>query len=235
MAQIPSHSVSIVIPARNEEDSIGMVLDEVFAEIRHLPAYAFEVLVVDNNSTDRTAEISRLKGATVLRETRPGKGMALAAGFAAATGEIIIMMDADFSHNAAEFGQFLAKIGEGYGLVIGSRQLGRSDEYTLTRKFGNLFLTASFRLLFGYDLTDALNGFKAFRREVVTEDGCTSRDFEIEIELIYYALKRGLTVGEVISHERQRLGGVMKSHALIHGPKFLAAILKYGLRYRLSA
>lgn len=226
--------VSIVIPARNEEDSLGKVLDEIFSEIQKLRNYAFEVIVVDNNSTDRTSEIAVLKGAIVLKESRPGKGMALAKGFEAATGDIIIMMDADYSHSAKEFHRFLSKIESGYGLVIGSRQLGRSDEYTLTRRFGNLFLTKSFRILFGYYLTDALNGFKAFRKEVVTRHDCSSKDFEIEIELIYYALKENMEVGEVESHERERFGGKMKSHALIHGPKFLAAILKYGVKYRLS-
>jgi len=226
--------VSVVIPARNEEESIGLVLDELFSEIGKLADYSFEVIVVDNNSTDRTAAIGAQKGARVLKETGPGKGKALAKGFQEASGDIIIMMDADYSHSAREFPRFLQKIEAGCGLVIGSRQLGRSDEYTPTRRFGNLFLTGCFRLLFGYYLTDALNGFKAFRKEVVKTFPFFSRDFEIEIELIYYALKLNLPVGEVVSHERQRFGGEMKSHALIHGPKFLAAIIKYGSRYRLN-
>ena len=226
--------VSIVIPARNEEESIAKVLDEVFAETRKIRGYTFEVIVIDNNSTDRTNGIGVMKGARVLSEKRPGKGMALAKGFEAAAGDIIIMLDADYSHAAREFPSFLQKIEAGYGLVIGSRQMGRSDEYTLTRRFGNLFLTRCFRLLFGYYLTDALNGFKAFKKEVVKKHHCSSKDFEIEIELIYYALKENLKVGEVESHERERFGGKMKSHALIHGPKFLAAILRYGTRYRLA-
>lgn len=226
--------ISVVIPARNEEESIARVLDEVFAEIRNIREYCFEVIVIDNNSTDRTNEKAVAKGARVLKENRPGKGMALARGFEAAKGEIIIMLDADYSHSAGEFRSFLQKIQEGYGFVIGSRQLGRSDEYTLTRRFGNLFLTKCFRILFGYYLSDALNGFKAFRKEVIKKNHCSSKDFEIEIELIYYALKEKMRVGEVESHERERFGGRMKSHALIHGPKFLAAIFKYGIRHRLS-
>lgn len=226
--------VSIVIPARNEEASIGKVLDEVFSAIREIHNYKFEVIVVDNNSTDATYAIAVEKGAKVLSQSRLGKGLTLVKGFGEACGDIIIMMDADYSHSAKELGRFLKKIEEGYGLVIGSRQLGRSDEYTFVRRFGNLFLTRSFRILFGYYLTDALNGFKAFRSGVVKKHLCTSKDFEIEIELIYYALKEKMLVGEVISHERERFGGIMKSSALIHGPRFLVAILKYGARYRLS-
>ncbi len=226
--------VSVIIPARNEEESLAKVLDEVFAEIQNLREYSFEVIVIDNNSTDLTNDIGTQKGARVVTEKRPGKGMALAKGFEAAAGEIIIMLDADFSHSATEFQSFLQKIESGYGLVVGSRQLGKSDEYTLTRKFGNLFLTKCFRIFFGYYLTDALNGFKAFRKDVVKKHLCSSKDFEIEIELIYYALKENLAVGEIESHERERSGGKMKSHALIHGPKFLAAILKYGIKHRLS-
>lgn len=227
-------SVSIVIPARNEEESIGKVLDEVFYAIQKMQNYEFEVIVVDNNSTDNTSAIGLEKGAKVIREARPGKGMALSKGFKEAHGDIIIMMDADYSHSTQEFPRLLNKIEDGYGLVIGSRQLGKSDEYTPTRRFGNLFLTKCFRIFFGYYLTDALNGFKAFKKDVVKKHECTSKDFEIEIELIYYALKEKMKVGEVASHERERSGGKMKSHALIHGPKFLAAILKYGSRYRLA-
>jgi glycosyltransferase involved in cell wall biosynthesis len=226
--------VSIVIPARNEEESLGKVLDEVSSVIGEIENYKFEVIVVDNNSTDRTYTIGAEKGVKVLKETRPGKGMALLKGFNEAKGDIIIMMDADYSHSAREFPVFLKKIEDGCGLVIGSRQLGKSDEYNFTRRFGNLFLTRSFRIFFGYFLTDALNGFKAFRKDVVKKHECVSKDFEIEIELIYYALKERMVVGEVKSHERARFGGKMKSSALIHGPKFLAAILKYGARYRFS-
>lgn len=226
--------VSIVIPARNEQDSLGKVLDELLETIGTLNNYQFEVIVVDNNSTDNTAVIGLAKRARVLKEVRPGKGFALAKGFEAATGDIIVMLDADYSHSAKELPCFLEKMEQGFGLVIGSRQLGQSDEYTPTRKFGNLFLTSAFRLLFGYHLTDALNGFKAFRSDVVKKHTCTSKDFEIEIELIYYALIEKMGVGEVKSHERERFGGRMKSIALIHGPKFLAAIIKYGIRYRLS-
>jgi len=227
-------SVSIVIPARNEEESLGRVLDEVTAAIGEMPGYSFEVIVVDNNSTDRTADIAREKGVRVVREASPGKGRALARGFSEAGGDMIIMMDADYSHSAGEIPLLLRKLSDGYGLVIGSRSLGGSDEYTPVRRFGNLFLTQCFRTVFGYKLTDALNGFKAFRRDVVKKHRCRSKDFEIEIELIYYALLEKMKVGEVKSHERERSGGEMKSSACIHGPKFLAAILKYGIRYRLS-
>jgi glycosyltransferase involved in cell wall biosynthesis len=230
----PVTKVSIVIPARNEEESLGRVLDELFCTITTMPDFAFEVIVVDNDSGDSTAVIGREKGAMVLQESSPGKGKALAKGFEAASGDIIIMMDADYSHSAIEIPSMLQKIHDGYGLVVGSRSLGGSDEYTPVRRFGNLFLTQCFRSVFGYKLTDALNGFKAFKSDVVKKHRCTSRDFEIEIELIYYALLEGMMVGEVISHERERSGGKMKSSACIHGPKFLAAILKYGTRYRFS-
>jgi glycosyltransferase involved in cell wall biosynthesis len=226
--------VSVAIPARNEEATLGRVLDELHAVIAGQPDYRFEIIVIDNNSSDRTSTVGLEHGARVVPEPRPGKGMALAAGFREAQGEIIIMMDADYSHIAGEIPLFLQKINAGYGLVIGSRRLGGSDEYTPVRRFGNLFLTGCFRLVFGYYLTDALNGFKAFRSDIVKKHHCRSQDFEIEIELIYYALLEKFRVGEIVSHERERAGGMMKSQACIHGPKFLAAILKYGSRYRLS-
>ncbi|MBN1156901.1 glycosyltransferase family 2 protein [Candidatus Woesearchaeota archaeon] len=225
--------ISIVIPAKDEEKTIGLVLNEVFGQIRSIKNYSFEVIVVDDGCVDRTAKIAKKKGAKVVfNKGVHGKGKALAYGFKQAKGDIIIMMDADYSHKAEELPTFIKKIEEGYGLVVGSRILGGSEEYTPVRSFGNIVLTGIFTLFFGTKMTDALNGYKAFRKKIVRNYEYRSKDFEIEIELIANCLREGLRIAEIPSHERKRAAGRMKSRALIHGPKFLFKIIMDGLSYR---
>src|SRR5437763_3089624 len=143
-------TVSIIIPARNEEATLPNVLGDLNAAIAQLPAYTFEVLCVDDHSTDRTVEIAKTFGARVVpNERKPGKGMALRAGFEAAEGEILAMMDADYSHRAEDLPLFLAALKDGVGLVIGSRVVGGSEEYTHVRALGNVFLSAMLGLCTG--------------------------------------------------------------------------------------
>lgn len=223
--------VSVIIPARNEEDTIGRVLEDLNKVIATLPSYEFTVIVVDDHCTDRTAAISRSYGATVIQNRRSGgKGHALRAGFEAATGDLLLMLDADYSHRPEDIPDFLAAMKGDVGLVIGSRVFGGSEEYTHIRALGNVFLSASFGLCTGRYLSDALNGFKLFRRDIFTDFTYTSKNFEIEIEIIANTLRKGARVREVISHERARAGGEMKSRVIRHGTRFLLRIFWEGLK-----
>lgn len=223
--------VSVVIPAKNEEMNIGLVLDDVNQTIAQMPDKAFEVIVVDDRSTDHTAEVAAQRGAHVIRNTGPsGKGRALRVGFENATGDFIVMMDADYSHRAEDIPVLVGALKDGVGLVVGSRIFGGSDEYTPIRALGNVFLTAAMGLLLGRFLSDALNGFKAFRRDVFHDFHYTSKQFEIEIELLANALRKGYKVIEVSSHERARQGGQAKSRVIRHGTGFLMRIISEWLR-----
>ena len=223
--------ISIVIPARNEEANLAMVLSNVYQTISRIPGNEFEVICVDDHSTDRTAEIARSFGARVIPNTQqPGKGMALRAGFQEAAGDIFVMMDADYSHRAEELPIFLEALKEGVGLVIGSRVVGGSEEYTHVRALGNVFLTATLGLCTGRYLSDSLNGYKVFRRDVFTDFEYTSKAFEIEIEIIANTLRKGYRIVEVSSHERARAGGEAKSRVVRHGTRFLLRILWESLR-----
>ena len=223
--------LSIIIPAKDEEDTLGRVLEDLNATIRELPGWETEVICVDDHCRDRTTAIARAYGARVVENRRkPGKGHALRAGFEAATGDYILMMDADYSHRPEDLPTFLNAIRDGVGLIIGSRVFGGSEEYNHVRALGNVFLSASLGLCTGRYLSDALNGYKLFRRDVFTDFAYTSRNFEIEIEIIANAMRKGYRVVEVISHERARAGGEMKSSAIRHGPRFLGRIIWEGLR-----
>jgi glycosyltransferase involved in cell wall biosynthesis len=223
--------VSVVIPAKNEEETIGNVLDDLNQTISELPNYQFEVICVDDRSTDATANIANSFGAKVVQNTRKcGKGMALRAGFEAATGDVIVMMDADYSHRAEDLPLMLEALTDGVGLVIGSRVVGGSEEYTHIRALGNVFLSATLGLCTRRYLSDALNGYKVFRRDVFSDFQYTSKAFEIEIEIIANTMRKGYRVTEVKSHERARAGGEMKSRVVRHGIRFLLRILWEGLR-----
>jgi len=226
-----SPRVSVVIPAKNEEMNIGLVLDELTSTISQMNGHEVEVIVVDDRSSDRTGEVARLRGARVIRNEGPcGKGRALRLGFQNATGDIIVMMDADHSHRPEDIPEFLAQMRDGIGLVIGSRVYGGSDEYTPIRALGNVFLTAALGLFLGRYLSDALNGFKAFRREIFDDFDYTSKTFEIEIELIANTLRKGYRVVEISSHERARLGGEAKSRVIRHGWRFFWRVFTEWLR-----
>jgi glycosyltransferase involved in cell wall biosynthesis len=223
--------ISVVIPAKNEEETLPYVLRDLNAAIASLKGYDFEVILVDDRSTDATPLVARAYGARVLpNQGRSGKGMALRAGFDAARGDLIAMMDADYSHRPEDLPVFLHALKDGIGLVIGSRVVGGSEEYTHIRALGNVFLSTTLGLVTGRYLSDALNGFKVFRRDIYTDFQYTSRAFEIEIEIIANTLRKGYRVVEVSSHERSRAGGEAKSKVIRHGTRFLMRILWEGMR-----
>ncbi len=224
-------SVSVVVPARNEEETLPRVLSELAEVGPRLPRHQVEVIVVDDHSTDATAAVARSHGAKVIANgLLPGKGCALRVGFAASSGEILVMMDADWSHQATELPELLSALTDGVGLVIGSRTMGGTDEYTPLRAVGNIVFTVAIHLISGCRLTDALNGYKLFRRDVFTDFEYSSRAFEIEIEIIANTLRKGYRIVEVASHERARAGGAVKSRIVRHGTRFLLRVLREALR-----
>jgi glycosyltransferase involved in cell wall biosynthesis len=223
--------VSVVIPARNEEATIGLVLESLNKTIAEICECEFEVICVDDHSTDLTADVASSLGARVIANTGPGgKGLALRAGFREASGDILVMMDADHSHRAEDLPLFLHALRDRVGLVIGSRVIGGSEEYTHIRALGNVFLSAAVGVCTGRYLSDALNGYKVFRRDVFTDFRYTATSFEIEIEIIANTLRKGYRIVEVSSHERARAGGEPKSRVVRHGTRFLARIIREGLK-----
>ena len=223
--------VSVIIPAKDEEETLGSVLDDLNKTIADMPKYDFEVICVDDHSADATATIARSFGARVVENTRkPGKGMELRTGFESANGDVLVMLDADYSHRAEDLPRMLDALTEGVGLVIGSRVVGGSEEYTHIRALGNVFLSATLGLCTRRYLSDALNGFKVFRRDVFTDFRYTSKAFEIEIEIIANTMRKGYRIAEVQSHERARAGGEMKSRVVRHGTRFLLRILWEGFK-----
>jgi glycosyltransferase involved in cell wall biosynthesis len=227
--------VSVIIPAKNEAENLPRLLTDLQKVFRQITAYRFELIVVDDHSTDSTSAAAREGGATVIENQRPpGKGNALMSGFEKTTGRFLIMLDADYSHRPEDIPAFLSKLEQGFGLVVGSRSTGGSDEYTFIRTLGNVGLSTIFCFLMGVQVTDVLNGYKAFRREVFTNHRYSSAQFEIEIELMANCIREGLPIGEIACHERARSAGEAKSRVVKHGFRFLWKILQMAFIYRME-
>jgi glycosyltransferase involved in cell wall biosynthesis len=217
---------TLVIPTFREEQTIGFVLDEA-NELRK--RYHLEVIVVDDNSPDATRDIAEAKGARVLiNPNKKGKGSSLLYGFSQSKGKYLVMLDGDGSHRVEDAPKLVEvlKNEPEVGLVIASRIMGGSDEYTNIKALGNVFLTYFTGLFLKRYLSDAINGFKAFRREIFDHSKFHATSFDLEIELIANTMRRGFQIREVASHERARLAGEAKAKILKHGSQFFLRILK---------
>ena len=214
--------VSVVIPAKNEARNIAWVLDR-------LPSIVDEVILVDGNSTDDTIGVSRAArpDIVVLRDEKPGKGSALRAGFAAATGEFMVMIDADGSMDPLEIPSFVARLEEGYDLVRGSRFVkgGGTADISPIRSLGHIALLGTSNVLFSSTWTDLCYGYAAFRRTAVLELGLTATGFEVEAQLFLRSLRNQLRVAEVPSFEAPRRFGDSNLHAIRDGWRVLMTIL----------
>src|SRR5712692_2500679 len=204
MTPEPRARVSLIIPALNEERSIGQVLGDL------PPGLYSQVLVIDNGSTDGTAAAARARGVTVVSEPRRGYGSACLRGIASLdpAAEVVVFMDADASDVPAEAAALLEPLLEGRAdLVIGSRTLGSSENGALTphQRFGNRLAVALIRLLYGFRYTD-LGPFRAIRTESLRTIGMRDRGYGWTIEMQLKALRHGLRVVEVPVSYRRRIG-----------------------------
>jgi glycosyltransferase involved in cell wall biosynthesis len=214
-------SVSVVIPTLNEERNLRLVLAELPAE--------YEVVVVDGFSTDGTVATARSlrPDAQVLHQRRKGKGDALARGFAAATGDIIVMLDADGSADPTEIPRFVDALVAGADFAKGSRFLpgGGSADITWLRRLGNAVLTRSVNQIFGCAYTDLCYGYNAFWRRCLEEFSVSCDGFEVETSINVQVAKLGFAVTEVPSFERNRFHGVSNLNAFRDGRRVLRTIL----------
>ena len=224
--------VTAVIPAMNEAEN----LPHVFAR---LPKIIDEVILVDGHSKDDTVAVARRlrPDVRVVTQTHRGKGNALACGFAVATGEIIVMLDADGSTDPGEIPAFVNALIDGADFAKGSRYMqgGGSEDLTLTRRVGNTFLTGTVNTLFGVDYTDLCYGFMAFWRRCLPQLNLDCTGFEVETLLTLRAARADLKIAEVPSVERDRLHGQSNLRPVRDGLRILRTILRERLTRDRSA
>jgi len=220
--------VTLIIPTLNEAAS----LDYVMARI---PEGMHEVIIVDGHSTDDTVAVaeSLRAGVRIIQQPGRGKGDALRAGFRAATGDIIIAIDADGSTNPAEIPAFVDALMAGADYVKGSRFApgGGTSDMTWIRKLGNWGFILLVRLLFGVRYTDFNYGFTGFWRCVLPLLDLQSDGFEIEAEMNLRAPMAGLKVVEVASFEDLRVAGEAHLIPLKDGWRVLKQVMhQFGRR-----
>jgi glycosyltransferase involved in cell wall biosynthesis len=228
-------SVSIVIPALNEARNIPHVLDRIPNDIH-------QVILVDGESTDNTVEAARnvRPDVFVVKQTRRGKGNALACGFEAATGDVIVMLDADGSADPGEMPRFVDALVAGADFAKGTRFAlgGGSSDITRLRKLGNDGLTGLFNLCYGRRYSDLCYGYNVFWRYCLPVLGLDSTapappgggklwgdGFEVETLIHVRIAKAGLKVAEVPSYEYPRLHGVSNLNATRDGLRVVRTML----------
>jgi glycosyltransferase involved in cell wall biosynthesis len=215
--------VSLVIPARNEARNIAWVLEQIADEVD-------EVILVDGNSTDVTLITAQAyrPDVRIVPQEGVGKGSALRTGFLAATGDLIVMMDADGSMSPSEIHHYLHFLTHGYDFVKGSRFIsgGASLDITPFRRLGNRFLLGVFNTLYDANLSDLCYGFCAFHRRYLEHLNLSATGFEIEAEMTVRAMQAGLRMVEVPSLELPRRTGASNLHAIRDGVRVLRTVLR---------
>ncbi len=219
--------VSFVLPALNEEKGIGLCLDKINKVIKDLNLDA-EVIVVDNGSEDKTAQIALEKGAKVVREEEKGYGSAYLRGFKETTGEWIVMGDADATYDFLETPKFLEKLDQGYDLVIGSRFKGKllPGSMPVLNRVGNWALSSMLRLLFKTSLSDIHCGMRAFTKEALAKMRLRTKGMELASEMVISAIREKLKIAEVpiVYHPRR---GNSKLSKLRDGWRHIKFMLLY--------
>lgn len=222
------HTVTAVIPTLDEAANLPHVLP-------HLPDLVTEVLIVDGHSTDDTVAVARRlrPDVRIVEQTGKGKGNALASGFAASTGDIIVMLDADGSTDPREIPRFVEALEAGADLVKGSRYMpeGGSEDLTHLRNLGNAALTHMVDGLFHVDYTDLCYGYMAFWRRCLPDLRVDCDGFEVETLITVRAAHAKLHVIEVPSVELPRVEGESHLHPVHDGTRVLHTILRERLSF----
>ena len=218
--------VSIVIPCLNEEENIEECVTRARAVLAE-SGIAGEVIVADNGSDDRSAELAAAAGATVVREPRRGYGSAYLAGFAAARGDYIVMIDADLTYDFEEIPNFVRQLDEGAELVMGNRMEGVDPgAMSMTSRIGNPILSGFLNLVYRTPIGDAHCGLRAIRRDVLPRLDLHSTGMEFASEMVIRAVRADLEIREqpISLHVR---GGESKLSPFRDGWRHLRLMLVY--------
>ena len=223
-------SIAVLLPCYNEEVTIGKVVRDFKNSLPDATIYVY-----DNNSTDRTAEIAEAEGAIVRREPRQGKGNVIRAMFEDIDADVYVMADGDDTYPADAAPAMVAKVLEGYDMVIGDRL---SSTYFQENKrpfhnFGNRLVRGSINHLFRAHVTDIMTGYRAFNFTFVKTYPVLSRGFEVETEMTIHSLNNNLRLYEMPIQYRDRPeGSVSKLDTVGDGIKVMSTIFRMIREYK---
>ena len=218
--------VRIIIPALNEEESIGEVI-EGFKKAGYS-----NILVVDGKSTDRTREVAKEKGAEVIVQSGHGKGQAVIEAFQLVEDDVVVLIDADGTYLASEVDRLLEPIKRGIAdHVVGNRLINfEKGAFTKLNLLGNKIINFLFRLLYGVDLHDILSGYRALTKDVYKSVNLEKMGFELETELTVESIANGFKIVEVPISYRKRAGKT-KLKPVSDGYRIIATIYSLLGRY----
>ena len=220
--------VSVVIPVFNEEVTVGNVVTRTKKTLEQM-GVSYEILVVDDGSDDRSADIAQELKAHVLKKAHQGKGFALRFGFGQAKGELVVTLDADGSHKPEEIPLVLRYLREDKAdFVVGSRFLNSEENKTKIPKVnrtGNRMFNDLIGYLTGVTISDSQSGFRAIRSSLIKRMKLGSHGYEVESEMLVKALKIGARVAETPISFDQRTVGKSKLDPIKDGARILYAII----------
>lgn len=228
-------TISVVIPAFNEENTIENILSRSHKALETIQ-FPYEIIVVDDGSIDKTAQLAHRHKATILKNGKnQGKGHALQLGFQCAKGDIIITMDADGSHRPEDLTKLLIPLLNGADIVFGSRFINGCSKIA-TKKlhlFGNRLFNLLIRLLTEKHITDSQTGFRGYKKEIIKQIRIISQGYEVETELTVKSLKNGCVVHEAPITFEKRKEGHSHLNPLFDGFKILKTILTASIENRI--
>lgn len=224
--------ITLLIPCYNEEKSIGKVIDEVPKEKLKKLGFNIEILVIDNNSKDKTAEVAKKKGARVVRELKQGKGNAIKTGFESISKntDYVVMLDGDDTYKPYEMLRLIEPLDSGFGdVIIGSRLEGKmtKNAMSVSHRLANWFFTFMTRHFYGANVSDTCTGYFAWTKHAVDvlNGHIKSKGFAIEAEMISKMAKLKLKIFSVpITYDPRH--GESKLHPFKDGMKITWMLIK---------
>ena len=197
--------ILIILPTLNEAPTIGRVIDEIPRQTLEGAGYRVRVLVVDGNSSDKTRDIAREKGAEITVERRRGKGIAVSRVLGEVAADYVFMLDADYTYPAGYIPEML-KLLDRHQAVIGSRMRGRRESGAMSRLnlVGNFLLSLIATVFYCRRISDVCSGLWGFRGEVVKKLKLRATAFDLEAELFSQLTRRGYVIAEIPIDYRRR-------------------------------
>jgi dolichol-phosphate mannosyltransferase len=222
--------ISIILPALDEEMTIGSVIDGIPIGQLNNKGYNIDIMVVDGHSTDNTQKIALEKGARLILQDGKGKGLGMKAAFSESKGKFVFMMDADDTYPGHHIMEMLPLLESGnYDVVLGSRLSGTIMPGAMSNLnyFGNKVLTQTANLLFpnGHKVTDLCTGMWGFKDNVVRKLKLNAKHFDVEAEMYAKCVKMGYRIGEVPIEYRKRMAP-SKLSSMKHGLSIATRLLK---------
>lgn len=214
--------LTVILPTKNEVDSLGKVITEV----RESLGADTPILVVDTKSTDGTLELAESMGVKIIKEPRPGKGVAIATGILNSFTPYLAVINSDFTYPASYLASVYRLMSWGkYDCVFGCRSLREKDSMSFSHSLYNWFVSLLASMLFGKRVTDICTGLKAFRTDKVKEFELNTQGFEVEAELFTEMVERRLNFVEIPIAYRKRNGGSSKI-SMVHGFEIIWFLVK---------